>query len=77
MSDDDDDVIVSVCCHGPTRERDLKERKGGTMAVRPSSVKRIGCLMVTRVAEWDEKEQEQSSSLYRSCYVQPLRVYFY
>ena len=45
LSDDDDDVIVSVCWHGPTRERDLKERKVGTMAVRPSSVKRIGCLM--------------------------------
>ena len=45
LSDDDDDVIVSVCCHGPTRERDLKERKGGMMAVRPSSVKHIGCLM--------------------------------
>ena len=58
LSDDDDDVIVSVCCHGPTRERDLKERKGGMMAVRPSSVKRIGCLM--EHTRWNRMKMSRS-----------------
>jgi len=55
----------------------LKERKGGTIAVRPSSVKCIGCLMKHAWENRNEESGSRASCLYRDCYEYPLSDYFY